>query len=144
MRTDAALDRHALFDHVLVIRLLLAEEGVRAGQCHADVELGNCNLKPERRELAHDRVHCGWHFSDNEVTLEADTVELDAGVQHGLGEVEERGRLRACVLVVVLIDVELSGRVSRGRSLKADVDIGRAKGVVEDIRAPSTIVIERP
>lgn len=41
---NTAIDGHALLDDVFVVSLLLGEKGVRAGQCHADVELRNCDF----------------------------------------------------------------------------------------------------
>ena len=84
-----------------------------------------------RRDLAHD-----------EVALEADTVERDALGLERLDEVKERGRLRAGVLDVVLVDVELGVGVGSPGGLERDADVGGTKSVVEDIRAPGTVIVE--
>lgn len=139
--TNATLDRHALLDDSRVVGLLLVERVRRRRQRHADIELSDGDFKTEGGELVHDRRHARGDLTDDEVALETDTVELHAGVKHRFGEVEESSSLCTGVLIVVLVDVELGSGIGGRCSLESDVDVCRAKGVVENIRAPGSVVI---
>ena len=74
--------------------------------------------------------------------LESDAIEWHARGLQRLHKVEERRRLRARILDVVLVDVQLRIRIRRARSLERDLDVGRAEGVVEDVRATGAVVVE--
>ena len=76
------------------------------------------------------------------MALEADTIDGDAIGEELFDEVEHRGRLRARLLDVVVVDVQLRVRVRRAGGLKCDGDVGRVEGVVEDVRPPGTVVVE--
>ena len=140
--TDALLDVHARLHDALVILLLLREQRVCLGEGHADVELRDCDLDAERGELLQHRLERRGDLPDDEVALEADTVNRDAVGEELFDEVEHRGRLRARLLDVVVVDVQLRVRVRRAGGLKCDGDVGRVESVVEDVRAPGTIVVE--
>lgn len=122
---------------------MLGKQGGGGGEGHADIELGDCDLDAGSRERRELRLEVGRDLAHDEVALESDTVEWHAGGLERLDEVEQRGGLRAGVLDVVLVDVELGAWVGGARCLKSNADVGRAESVVEDIRAPGTVIVER-
>ena len=140
--TNTALDVHTRLHDALVVLLLLREVRLAGGRRHADVELGDRDLDAERGELLQHRLERRRHLPDDEVALEADTVDRHALLLQRLDEVEHRGRLCAGLLDVVVVDVQLRVRVRRAGGLKCDGDVGRVEGVVEDVRPPGTVVVE--
>ena len=139
---NAGRDGIARRNDVLEVGLLLREQRRGGGERHADVELGDGDLDTGRGERLELRLQVRWDLADDEVALEADTVEWDACRLERLDEVEQRGRLGAGVLNVVLVDVELGGRVGGARGLESDADVGLAEGVVEDVRTPCAVIVE--
>ena len=140
---NTSLDSLAGSDDGLIVLLLLGEERRGGRERHADIELGDGNLDTSSRERRELRLEVGRDLADDEMALESDTIERHAGGLEGLDEVEQRRGLRAGVLNVVLVDVELGVRIGRTRCLKGDADVGGTEGVVEDVRAPCTVIVER-
>ena len=140
--TNTALDVHTRLHDALVVLLLLREVRLAGGRRHADVELRDRDLDAERGELLQHGLERCRHLPDDEVALEADTVYRHALLLERLDEVEHRGRLRARLLDVVVVDVQLRVRVCRAGGLKCDGDVGGVERVVEDVRPPGTIVVE--
>ena len=141
--TDASCDGVALRGHRLVVRFLLVKERSRRREGHADVELGDSNFNAESSELRQHGRKARRDLADDEVALEADTVDRHALLLERLDEVEHRGRLRARLLDVVVVDVQLRVRVRRASRVERDLDEARAERVVEDVLAPGTVVVER-
>jgi len=73
--SNAALDVVARSDDILIVSLLLSEKSSRGRKRHSDVEFGDGNFETESSELFQDALEARWHFSDDEVALEADAVE---------------------------------------------------------------------
>ena len=141
--TNASIDAHACLDHCLVVLLLLRQERIRRRKRHADIELSDCDLQSQSGELLHDGRQPGRNRADDEVALEADTVNWHTVGDELLHEVEHRGDVRARVLDVVVVDVQLRGRVGGARSLEGDRDVARAERVVEDVGTPGSVNVER-
>ena len=141
--THTPLDVHARLHDGLVVLLLLRQVRLRRGRRHPDIEFRDRDLQPQRRELLQDGLEAAGDLPDDEVALEADAVERHAGREELLDEVEHGCRLGARLLDVVVVDVQLRVRVRRARRLERDRDVGRAERVVEDVRAPRTVVVER-
>ena len=139
---NAGRDGIARRNDVLEVGLLLREQRRGSGERHADVELGDGDLDAGRGERLELRLEVRRDLADDEVALEADTVEWDACGLERLDEVEQRGRLGAGVLNIILVDVELGGGVGSARGLESNADVGLAEGVVEDIRAPCAVIVE--
>jgi len=146
--TDAAGDVVARGDGRRVVEdlLLLGRESGWGGG--ADVELGDGDVDAERGEGVHvlDLGRGRWGLADDEVGLETDSVDLDAGGLNRLDEVLGRGGLVAWVLDVVVVVVELSGEVvgldgSLGGA-ESGVEVVSTGGVVPDVLAVGTVVVE--
>ena len=75
--------------------------------------------------------------------LEADAIEGHILGLERLHQAQQRRCLRARILDVVLVDVQLRVRIRCACGVERDLDVGRAEGVVEDVRAPSAVVVER-
>ena len=141
--TDAAVDGHARRDDAVVVRLLLREERRRRGERHADVELGDCDLDALRRERRKVLLQAGrGELADDEVALEAYTIERHVRGLEALDKVQHRRRLRARLLDVVVVDIELRVRVRASRGVQGDLDVVGAEGVVEHVSAPGTVIVE--
>lgn len=141
--TDASRDGVASSNDVLIVRLLLCEKRVGLGEGHADVELRDGYFDAEGRESLELGLQTGGDLPNDEMALEANTVDGYAIGLEGLHEVQHRGSLRACVLEVVLVDVQLGIGVCGTSGLEGSSDVGGAERVVEDVGPPGAIVGER-
>ena len=122
----------------------MVEEGLRGGEGHADVELRDRDLDALRGERREVRLEAGrGELADDEVALEADTIERDVCGLEALDEVQHRCRLCARLLDVVVVDVQLRVGVGCPRCFERNRDVARVEGVEEDVLAPGTIVVER-
>ena len=139
--TDASLDVLARRNDVLVVLLLLREQGSRRREGHADIELSDSDLNAGGSEHLKLRLEVRRDLADDEVALETDTVEPNARGLERLDEVEQRGCLRAGVLDVVFVDVDLGARVCCASGVEGDLDVVRAEGIVEDVATPGAIVV---
>ena len=90
------LDVHARLHDRLEVLLLLRERGLRRRRRRADVELRDRDLEPERGELLEDRLERRRDLADDEVALEADTVDGHSVGDELLHKVEHCGRLGTC------------------------------------------------
>ena len=147
----------------MVVSLLLLEQSGRLREGHADVELVDRDDDAESSECVPVRNEGGRRgdFTDDEMSLNTDTIDRDVLGLERLYEVLHGGGLRAYAsnkhqenpqvfstrltsrLNVVVVDEELGGGVSRTRGLERDVDVGGAKGVLEHKRTVCTIIVER-
>ena len=75
--------------------------------------------------------------------LHADTVDGDALRLQALDQVLVCGRLGTRTLDVVVVDVQLREGIGGARSTECDGDVFFSQGVVEDVAAESTIIVER-
>jgi hypothetical protein len=128
-------------DDSLVVCLLLGEQRSSGWQGHTDVELGDSDLDTKRGESVHVllQARAGWCAADDEVALETYTVERYVCRLERLDEVLHRGRLSTGIFDVIVVDVQLRVRVGLTGGLESDLDVGCAEGVVEDVRAPSSL-----
>jgi hypothetical protein len=142
--SNTVLHRLARGDDRLVVCLLLGEQRSRGWQGHTDVELGDSDLDTERRESVHVllQARAGWSAANNEVALETYTVEWYICRLERLDEVLHRGGLGTGVFDVVVVDVQLRIRVGLAGGLESNLNVGCTEGVVEDVRAPSTVIVE--
>jgi len=76
------------------------------------------------------------------VCLQANAINLDASGFERLDEVESGRGLGAGVFYVIVIVVELHGRVCSRGGLKGDEDVFGADGIVEYVCAVGAVVIE--
>jgi hypothetical protein len=76
------------------------------------------------------------------VSLETDSVDLDAVGLDQLDNFKSTGGLGTGVFDVVVVVVELDGRVCSGRGGKCDGEVGLADGVVPDTGAITSVLIE--
>ena len=81
-------------------------------------------------------------FADDEVRLQADAVDFDAPGFERFDEVQRGGSFGAGAFDVVVVVVELYGGVGGGGGLEGDGDVFGADGVVKDVGAVGTVVIE--
>ena len=139
--TNARGNGVASRDDVLEVSLLLGEQRGGGGEGHADIELGDGDLDAGGGERLELRLEIRRDLADNEVALEADTVERNARGLERLDEVEQGGCLRAGVLDVVFVDVDLGARVCCASGVEGDLDVVRAEGIVEDVATPGTIIV---
>jgi hypothetical protein len=75
------------------------------------------------------------------MALQTDAVEGSVGALERADEVEHRCQLPALVFDVVIVDIELRIRISRTSGLEGKGDVVFPEDVVEDVRAPGTVVI---
>lgn len=132
--------------HGAIVGGLLRQAGRRRRQAgEADIELGVGDLDAQRGkgvDLREQRRGAG-RLADDEVALQTDAV--DAGAAVGLDLLDEGdgvGGLGAGVLDVVVIVVELGGRVGGGGGGKGQGDVLEAQGGVEDVGAVAAGVVE--
>ena len=105
---------------------------------------GNGYLDTRRGERRKVLLQAGrGELADNEVALEAYTIERDVVRLEAVHEVEHRGGLRTGLLDVIVVDVELRIRVRSPGSIQGNRDEVSTKGIVENIGAPSSIIVER-
>lgn len=57
----------------------MVEQGLGGREGHADIELGDSDLNADGGELAHDRGERSRDLANDEVALEAHTVDGHAG-----------------------------------------------------------------
>ncbi len=74
--------------------------------------------------------------------LQADAVDLDAPGFERLDEVLGSGGFGAGIFDVVVVVVQLYGRVGGGCGLEGDGDVLRADGVVEDVSTVGAVIVE--
>ena len=139
---DASLDVLARRDDGLVVLLLLRKQGSRRREGHADIELGDGDLDAKSGERLEVGLERGGDLADDEVALEADTIDGSVCGLERLDEVEHGGGLGALLLDVVVVDVELGSGIGGACGLQGSRDVGGAESVVEDIAAPGTIIVE--
>ena len=123
-------------------RWLLSEKSRRRGQGLADIQLSDGDLDAEGSERLKVLLERRGHFADDEVALEADAVDGDVLGLEALDEVEHGGGLCAGGLDIVVVDVELGGRVGGAGGFESEGDEGGAEGVVEDVTAPCSVIVE--
>lgn len=78
----------------------MVEQGLGRREGHADVELRDGDLEAKGCDLGHDGRHGGGDFTDDEVALEPDTVEGNAGGLERLDEVDHCRRLRTSIFYI--------------------------------------------
>lgn len=142
--TNAALECHACGNDRGVVLLLLLEQSRCRGEGHADVELGEGDLNAECDKCSPVGLVISGRvdFANDQMSLNTDTVDGHVLCLQGRDEVLQRGRLGTSALDVVVVDVELGGRIGRASRVERDGDIRGPESVVEDVRTPSTIIVE--
>lgn len=141
--TDASRDGVASSNDVLIVRLLLRQERVGLGEGHADVELRDGHFDTKSCESLELGLQAGGDLPNDEMTLEANAVDGYAIGLEGLHEVQHRCGLRACVLEVVLVDVQLGIGICGTSGLEGSSNVGGAERVIEDVGPPGAVVGER-
>lgn len=131
--------------HRAIIRGLLRQASRRrrqARETHIDLRVRHLDAKRskgidlgQQRRLAGRRPH-------NEMPLQTDAVNLGAVRLDLLDEGHGVGGLGARVLDVVVVIVQLGGRVGSGGGGKGYRDVVEAHGVVEDVGAVAARVVE--
>ena len=140
--TNTALHDLACLDHVLVISLLLLEQRRGGWERHPDVEFRNGDLDAESGEGLEVGLEVGGDLTDDEVALEADAVDGDVGGLERFDEVEHSGSFGALLLNVIVVDVELRSGIGSACGLEGGRNVGGAEGVVEDVAAPGSVIVE--
>ena len=75
--------------------------------------------------------------------MQTNTIKRHVGSLELLDEIEHRGQLRPGIFDIVVVDVELRIRVCGAGGIERDLNVLCAEGVVEDVRAPGTVIVER-
>lgn len=75
------------------------------------------------------------------MALEPYTIERGTGGLERLDKVQQGSSLSTGILDVIVIDVELGGRISRASRVQSDSGISCAQGVVEDVASPCSVVV---
>jgi hypothetical protein len=121
--------REARLGDRVVVRLLLSE--LRAGDIlrDTDIEFRDCNIQAGTSKASELRLHAA-DLTKDEVGLRADTVDRDSSRLEPADERDERVDLRSWAIQVVVVDVELCGRVRSARGFEGDVDEGLSKQFV--------------
>ena len=125
---------------------LLLREALRGRRLlDPNIELCNGHLEPETCVLLElrDESRCARRLSQDEVALEADALQRHSGGDEGLRQGDEGGRLCAGVLNVVFVDVKLDVRIDSTSFVQGKSDIGVTESIMEGVRAPGPVVIER-
>lgn len=108
---------------------------------NADIKLGDGNLQAGSTKSGQLGLNT-TNLTENQMCLSADTVDWDTtGLQSG-DQGEELIDLVAGTIEVVVVEVELCGRISCTRGLKGNVDEGLAEKPVEDRLAEVAAVIK--
>ena len=102
---NATLDSIARRNNKLIVCLLLREQRVGLRKSHADIELRDGDFDAERDEGLKLLLEVCRNLTDDEVTLEADTVNWHVVSLKGLHEIEECGSLRTRIFDVVLVNI---------------------------------------
>lgn len=89
----------------------------------------------------HDGSNAGGDFTDDEVALQAYTIERGSSGLEGLNEAQECARLRTSVLDVVVVDVQLRGSICALGSVECDGGVCSAESVVKDVASPCPVVV---
>jgi len=110
----------------------------------ADVDFGVRNLDAEGSEAAEhsSQVATARGAANNQVALEADTIDGSASVLDDAHQLERPVGLGAVVLEVVVVVVELSAGVSGAGGAEGDSKVVGAEGAVEDGVAPVAVVVD--
>ena len=127
------------------LRLLLCEALRGRWLLDPNIELRNGHLEPKTGVLLElrDESRCARRLSQDEVALEADALQRHSGGDEGLRQGDEGGRLCAGVLNVVFVDVKLDVRIDSTSFVQGKSDIGVTESIMEGVRAPGPVVIER-
>ena len=100
------------------------------------------HLNTERSERLEVLLERRGHLADDEVALEADAVDGDVLGLEALDEVEHSGGLCAGGFDVVVVDVELGIGVGGTGCFESEGDERCTEGVVENVAAPCSVVVE--
>lgn len=104
--TNAASDIPASSNHSVVILGLLCKKRRALGKVHTNIELRDRDFDAQFRKVLHILLHGRRYFSDDEVALNAYTINGYALGLELFDEVEHSSRLRASTLDVEIVDLE--------------------------------------
>ena len=121
--------------------LLPLKERGGLGECHSDVEFGNSHLDTKVDVGLKDRFDVGC-ASDEQMTLKTNAVQRDSIGLELLDQVHHGGVLRTTILEVVVVDIQLDGRVGGLGCFEGNGNVVLAEGVVEDAGAVCSILVE--
>lgn len=140
--SNAALYRVACRYDRFVIRLLLSEQRRSSRKRHANIQLCDCHLNAQLDERFNVLRDVGWQLADDEVGLEADTVDRNTLFLQRFDE-----SLVGCGFYTWTFDVEVVGvefgvRVRFACGVESGGDeLGPAR-IEEDVLSEGTVVIE--
>ncbi len=143
--TDAAGHIEARADDVGIVVTLSDSSGGGGRQGRvADIELSVGDLDAESGEALQGggEARTGGGAADDEMALEANTIDLCARCLHGLDQLDGKVGLGAVVLQVVVVVVQLGVGVGGLGGLEGKGKVVSAEGLEEDAVSPDTRVID--
>jgi hypothetical protein len=132
---DAARCGEARADHGVVVHTLLGQRRGRGGRVGPDVELGEGDINVEGGEGGQNAGHLGLagRLADDHMGLESDTIDAGTGGLDELDDLAGAGSLGGQGFEVVVVVVQLGGRVCSGGSLESNGEVAVAQLLVENI-----------
>jgi hypothetical protein len=79
---------------------------------------------------------------ETRTSLETYTLNRNTLSKKLLNETQGRLKLGSCIFEVVFVEIEFCSWVRGIGSFECDVDVIRAKGIIEDVSAVGSVVIE--
>lgn len=144
--TDASGYSPATLNHGSIVLGLLGDCSGGSRRVGADIELGDGDVDSQGGESTHVGCPRGYRFraggTNDEMSLHADAIDFHAVRLNELDDVLRAGGFGACSFDVVVVVVELGGGICSCGCSESDRDVRWADGVVEDVRAVGTILVE--
>lgn len=127
----------------LEVVVLLGNFGSSAGQGHANIQLGDGDIKTSgSKRVEGPGEGRNGAVADDQVSLGTNTVDGDTSVLELVGKGNKVGELSAGIVKVVVVDVQLARRVNPGSDAEGERNELLAEKAIEYRVTVGTVILE--